>query len=114
MSILEINKAKTLARYTNNQGQDTYYFWCPGCKYCHGYPVPRWSYNGDFELPTFSPSLLIYYTDPETKQRVTCCHLFLTNGILDLLGDCPHDLKSKKIPLPTLPSGYGIGEHKIP
>jgi hypothetical protein len=51
--------------------------WCPGCKQQHrftvevydgytgrpnGEPEPTWEWDGNEEKPTFSPSLLAYYT----------------------------------------------------
>jgi hypothetical protein len=81
------------------------YFYCPGCKTIHSYNcdvpggavnvngqrIPVWSFNGDFDRPTFSPSLLTFTTDPETKERRTLCHLFVQDGKINYCGDCPHD-----------------------
>lgn len=42
-----------------------YWFYCPGCKGGHGFSVcndgsrPSWSFDGNLERPTFSPSLLV-------------------------------------------------------
>jgi hypothetical protein len=39
-------------------------FWYPGCKEYHSIHVegsehPVWSFNGDYESPTFTPSVLV-------------------------------------------------------
>lgn len=97
-----------------------------------GLTGPIWSWDGNVLAPTFSPSIHIYTDlpiwhfpghghsseylerkrlDPNYKipyQRKTLCHYFLKDGILDLLGDCAHDLKGTKVPLPDLPEAYQL------
>lgn len=68
-------------------------FQCPGCECWHHYTVPRWSFNGDFDKPTFSPSLLYPRRDGGQKQ----CHLFVKNGRIEYLSDCDHELAGKTI-----------------
>jgi hypothetical protein len=70
-----------------------YMFYCPGCKENHAYTKDKWSYNGDEEKPTFSPSLLY----PDKKVR---CHLFLTDGKIQYLSDCGHELAGQTIDVP--------------
>lgn len=76
-----------------------YRFYCPGCKCDHSYDCrtdggrPSWTFNGDLELPTFTPSLL--YPD-----RV--CHLFVTDGRIQYLGDCTHELAGHQVDLPEI------------
>lgn len=92
----------------------SYQFYCPGCNCLHSYVVASWKdpegnqhtgwrFDGNLESPTFSPSLLIFYTHPQTKQRVSICHVVLTNGILNFCHDCEHELKGKSVPLPEIP-----------
>ncbi len=92
---------------------EAYTFWCPACNAPHsfgvvspryGRQVPVWQFDGNMESPTFSPSLRLSYTNPQTKQQVTTCHLFLTNGELVYQGDSGHDMKGKVVPLPEFPS----------
>ena len=71
-------------------------FFCPGCKELHHYD-PRWTFNGDMERPTFTPSLL----HPRPNHKT--CHLFLTDGVIQFLPDCEHELAGKSVPLPELP-----------
>ena len=89
------------------KGQKSIYFFCPGCKCGHRFDVPRWDFNGDFNNPTFNPSLLIYYNHPETNEHITTCHLFLRNGKIEFCGDCPHELKNQTVELPEWPFDYG-------
>ena len=46
-------------------------------------------WNNNVIEPTFTPSLLVNTTDP-----ALFCHLFLTDGKIQFLGDCFHDLKN--------------------
>jgi len=83
-----------------------YVMWCPGCEEEHlfrtedwimhdGKKDDGWKFNGDMDLPTFSPSLHI-----NAKIKAECCHFILKDGIIDFFGDCYHELKNKKVPLP--------------
>lgn len=93
-------------------------FWCPGCDGAHQIqagdgPGPRWSFNGDFDRPTFSPSILVRGTQPITdderrrimagervEPRPTVCHSFVTWGRIRFLDDCTHDLAGCTVELP--------------
>ena len=84
---------------------------------CIGSIPDTWSFNGNVERPTFTPSVKI-----TGKQRITdglangnaaptgkaldgCCHYILTDGVLNFCGDCTHALVGKSVPLPPLPQG---------
>lgn len=54
--------------------------------------VPMWSWNNNVIEPTFTPSLLVNTTD-----LASFCHLFLTDGKIQFLGDCFHDLKNQTV-----------------
>ena len=88
-------------------------FWCPGCESIdsdgerhgglHMLPVtgdangrPVWTFDGNTEAPTFSPSVLS--TRPDFV-----CHSFIKGGMVQFLGDCTHALKDQTVPLPDLP-----------
>lgn len=79
-----------------------YWFFCPGCRTGHAFTVrtdgkrPSWTFDGDMERPTFSPSLLC----PDLR-----CHLFLRGGVLQFLPDCSHALAGQSVPLPDIPDG---------
>ncbi len=80
----------------------SYWFWCPGCDEAHQFRVmtdgsrPSWTFDGNMEKPTFSPSLL-YPTKPVK------CHLFVRAGVIEFCGDSQHKLAGQKVPLPELP-----------
>lgn len=56
-----------------------------------------WDFNGDKELPTFTPSVKETWNDPEGKQHVN--HFFVTDGAVQFLGDCTHSLAGQTLPL---------------
>ncbi len=94
-------------------------FRCPGCNELHGVavgggPGPRWSWNGDAELPTFSPSILVTWNEPSDKEeefddpamdRKMICHSFVTDGVIRFLTDCTHALAGTSVEIPDLDQG---------
>jgi hypothetical protein len=84
-----------------------YAFFCPGCQHAHVFytagPV-RWDFDGNFESPSFNPSLKnTCENHPDPKQRL--CHLVLSRGVLHYDGGNAHDLKNTNVPLPDWPYG---------
>jgi hypothetical protein len=73
----------------DRNGKNIHTFYCPGCKHSHMFNE-QWSFSGDMNAPTFSPSLL-NYTDLER------CHLFVKNGKIEYLSDCKHALAGQTI-----------------
>lgn len=57
----------------------------------------RWSFNGDFEKPTFRPSMLMEYPveNPETGHVRE--HFFVTDGKIEYLNDCHHECAGKTV-----------------
>jgi hypothetical protein len=99
-----VNKAKTLIKCDFEGGGSHLYFWCPGCKGFNFYNVGKpnsgghnWDFNGDFEKPTFTPSLR--YVGGPTGSL---CHLFVTAGKIAYCTDCPHEYNGKTIDLPII------------
>ncbi|MDX2015548.1 MAG: DUF6527 family protein [Myxococcaceae bacterium] len=84
-----------------------YMFWCPGCDEAHPFyvagPNAKWTFNGDEERPTFAPSLLLQRSKNDGTGRGPRCHLFLTDGVLQYLGDCEHALANQSVPLQEWP-----------
>jgi len=101
-------------------------FHCPGCDSMHVVNVnpatnPCWGFNGDYERPTFTPSVLVRWghhvpgvggrgpdsrcqfgcDDPEDGNPACCgvCHSFVTDGQIQFLGDCTHALAGQTVPL---------------
>lgn len=96
-------------------------FFCPGCREMHQVCVegdgrPRWGFNGDYERPTFTPSVLVRGTkivrdeagewtgewerDASGNLIPTVCHSFVTDGQISFLEDCTHDLRGQVVPIP--------------
>lgn len=108
---------KSLIRGVNDpKGRyDALMFCCPGCastrdgyEGLHMLPItggtnlrPTWSFNGNLELPTLSPSILTKF-NWEGKEIV--CHSFLTDGVFNFLGDSTHALAGQQVPIPDLVS----------
>lgn len=96
-------------------------FFCPGCRCGHLIHVKPdapngWDFNGDFDAPTFFPSILARWTQltaegiamldrgekpPGGKypSREIVCHSFVTRGKIKFLADCTHALAGQEVPL---------------
>jgi hypothetical protein len=78
---------------------------CPGCECLHGIWTtnvdggPVWTFNGNMEKPTFSPSLKVTY--PE-KDKTNICHSFIRDGKIQFLNDCTHKMKGQTVELPEI------------
>lgn len=95
-------------------------FWCEGCEMYHGVTIdktksPSWDFNGDYEKPTFSPSIRVRIPHPEGYSiRDTApvgwngkvvdhiCHSFITDGEIQYLSDSTHELAGWTIDLKQL------------
>lgn len=53
----------------------------------------RWTFNGDLEKPTFRPSMLLNANMPNRKRN----HFFVTDGKIEYLSDCEHDMAGMTI-----------------
>lgn len=108
-------------RRTHNQQQQPYGWthYCPGCKSEHVIPVEspgyseqvKWQFDGNEELPTFTPSVRLYTTRGKWEgekwirgvEEHTICHYNITAGQIIFHGDSEHELKGTTVPLPDLP-----------
>lgn len=100
------------ARKEDGTTYKVWVFWCPGCNEAHSFSVgnptgPSWTFDGNLESPTFSPSLL--YNRPENAQPGRC-HLFIRDGRIEYCGDCAHGMAGWTIPMVHLPGWWGTGE----
>lgn len=77
---------------------------CPVCKW-HEFPKvgksgASWSFNGNYEKPTFTPSMNEAVGPfPEGSQwagQIRRCHFVLTDGKLNFCGDCSHELSGRQ------------------
>lgn len=85
--------------------------WCPGCDDLHqigvrgddgSVPGVEWTWDGDLEAPTVSPSILVQYGIVEGRRRV--CHSYLEGGRWRFLDDSTHDLAGQTdVPMVPLP-----------
>lgn len=87
-----------LTRVRDGNGRVMLLFNCPGCKGPHSlvtkagkYPSPTWTFNGDMVKPTFKPSLMVNRSCPDQ------CHSFITDGKIQFLGDCKHELAGQTV-----------------
>jgi len=106
------------------RSEDGFTFWCAGCGETHHIRVgvpgrPCWSFDGNVERPTFSPSILVsglqsindergdwtgeYRRGPDGKALEMVCHSFISSGRMQFLADCTHALAGQTIDLPDLP-----------
>lgn len=70
-----------------------------------GHMLKGWTFNGDMEQPTFSPSLLVTgYLNAENPDGV--CHSYITDGKIQYLSDSTHKLAGQTIDLPEF-GDYG-------
>lgn len=86
-------------------GRRTIVITCPGCGHDHALNVggkerPQWTFNENFDLPTFSPSLLVYAE--HDGKRETLCHSFVTNGRIQFMTDSKHKSSGKTMDLPEI------------
>lgn len=82
-------------------------FWCPACDGAHGIgikpPGPVWTWNGDKDKPTFSPSIKVTYNgaDADTPEGIpSICHSFVRDGKIQYCSDSSHKLAGQTVELP--------------
>jgi hypothetical protein len=120
-----------MSKLTFDNDGDGITFYCPGCDSAHRIIVSNpskrtngWTYNGNADKPTFSPSVLVNSTKatkrgeeqydawvsagypkpaPDLDRMATVCHSFVTDGRIQFLDDCTHHLKSQTVDLPEQP-----------
>jgi hypothetical protein len=98
--------------------------YCPGCVYMGGAPMPttlpvnwlppgatespyqkgkpHWDFNGDFDKPTFSPSINSWWGG-DNGIPLHRCHSFVRDGKIQFLGDCTHSLANQTVDLADVP-----------
>ena len=89
-------------------------FRCPGCGSLHQIAIDapfsncaRWGWNANLDAPTFTPSILVTYpanpnaTDEFAEWRTERrCHSFVTDGRIQFLADCTHQLAGQTVDIP--------------
>ena len=117
-------------RKWEHEDQEGLTYWCQGCKSHHQISTKgptTWGWNGDAERPTFTPSVLVtsghfVAGQPQPPDCYVCnenaanpaedhdgykcqrCHTFITDGMVQFLSDCTHELAGQTLPLPDLPN----------
>lgn len=73
---------------------------CPGCNNKHLIPnydnKPHWDFNGDFDRPTFTPSVRHSWSEDKV------CHYFIKDGHIQYCNDCTHNMSGQIVELPEL------------
>lgn len=112
-----------LRRWKNSatgESGELVWFWCAGCNTHHAINPKGWTWNGDTERPTFSPSVLVRGSvltaeglamvdrhepppDGQYPSRDTVCHSFVRDGQIQYLSDSTHHLAGKTVPMEPLP-----------
>lgn len=97
------------------RARNAYFYWCPGCEHAHEYdcePPRGWTFNGDIERPTFSPSMRVFLPAHNGEPEKTLCHHFVTNGQIIYLSDCDHKLATQQVPMVPVSehADYGWGD----
>lgn len=102
-------------------------FWCPGCHHAHQIKygaITSWHWNNDVDKPTITPSILVtsghyipghqgdcwckFNQEHPNDSNYICslCHSFITDGNIQFLGDCTHQLAGQTVPLSEWPDNY--------
>lgn len=118
-----------LSRILRAGESNTLSFWCPACDSAHSirHGVDGWTWNGNAEKPTFTPSILVrnghYAPHYEAGDACWCsfnaeqvangkepttygcaiCHSFVKDGLIEFCGDSTHALAGQTAPLAEWP-----------
>lgn len=59
--------------------------------------------------PTFKPSILVTlrWSENDASEKDEVCHSFVTDGQIQFLGDCTHELAGQTVPIPEWPYASG-------
>jgi hypothetical protein len=91
----------------HQQDAQRFVLWCPACDTAHGIKFPVWSFDGNFEKPTITPSIKAWHPAvPAENIPEFICHSYVANGRIQFLTDCTHALRGQTVDLPEWPSAY--------
>lgn len=98
-----------------SEGVEAYSHWCTACQECHTFYIQdqgpeKWSFNGNVDRPTFSPSMKLYRIGKKKDEERTLCHYILTDGVMNYCNDSPHAFAGKSVPLEDIPDHWGFGD----
>lgn len=88
----------------SKQDKGTVIYKCVGCGKYHiintnENDLPAWGFNGDFDNPTLSPSILMRMP---IKDNLLICHHFVNNGFIEFCSDSTHELAGQKVEMPHI------------
>ena len=91
-----------IAPITNQPGK--YLFYCPGCQCNHTINTttgnkPHHILTGSFNAPTIRASVLV---KENYNSDIPRCHAFITDGKIEFLDDCTHELAGKTVDMVIL------------
>ena len=69
------------------------------CFWVTGYYDRGWQWNGDFERPTVTPSIL-------NSRPGFINHVYITNGKIEYLNDCTHDMAGQRVDMVDFPEDW--------
>ncbi len=97
------------AKFKETELEGIFQIYCPGCKSRHSIDTVKpnplghlWTFNGDMEKPTFTPSVNISWESG--SKLIARCHFIITDGIIHYCPDCTHPLVNQKVELPDVPN----------
>ncbi len=93
--------AKAFDIYTPDKKVKHVAIYCPACKTHHCFDS-RWHFNGNYEKPTFTPSMLVNRDKRFQSSGNPRCHSFVTDGKIQFLSDCTHDMSQQTVELPDI------------
>lgn len=92
-------EGKRVRVLTDEHDRPSQYVFCPACNTIHLFD-DRWTFNNNYDKPTFNPSMLV--KTPQQNKRDRVCHSFVRDGQIQYLGDCTHDMSNKTVDLPEI------------
>ena len=106
---------------------DRYFHWCPACEELHPLPDRGWTFNGNIECPTFTPSFKHtgrrtvnmngrwtgeWVRDAQGNPVDGTCHYIITSGNIQFCPDSWHKrsdiVAMSPIPADLADDGFGI------
>ena len=109
-----LTKLSPMLHLREHEGRRTYLVWCPACQCCHPFDCwpgagrpdgPGWTFDGNVELPTFSPSLRIFYA--RDGNMITTCHFVIERGVIKYCGDYQSEFAGRQVQMEPIPEDYG-------
>ena len=105
-------------KYDEQPGCVGYWVFCPACESSHRFlvefppdPAQVWTFDGNEESPTFSPSLLVEqrrWRESEQRWIDNRCHSYLEAGVWRFLNDSTHAMAGQKVPMVEFPENYRV------